>query len=152
MATDARNVWLGSFDQEQALRDLATHVKVQDGRVGVSELTTRLGRFADVTVDGSYAFAGDLDYRGTLLLTETQTAEIFARGPMAELATLLGSRQPARLRLPISAGGTRTDPKVKIELDGVVDELQKLVVKEQGQKLEDEAKQKVGDLLKKWKK
>ena len=41
---------------------------------------------------------------------------------------------------------------MKIELDGVVDELQKLVVKEQGQKLEDEAKQKVGDLLKKWKK
>lgn len=141
----------GSFDQEQALRDLATHIKVEDGRVGLNDLTTRLGQFADVSLGGWYGFDGKLEYRGSLLLTEAQTSAVFNQsGAMAELAKLLGSQKPTRLELPMSVGGTRADPKVKIDIGAVLGDLQKAAVKEQGGKLEDEAKEKLGDLLKKW--
>jgi uncharacterized protein involved in outer membrane biogenesis len=141
----------GSFDQEQVLRDLATHIKVENGRVGLNDLTTRLGRVADVTVGGWYSFTGNLEYHGSLLLTEAQTNEIFARGAMLELANLLGSQRPARLELPMSVGGTRSDPKVKIDIGAVLGDLQEAALKEQGNKLEEEAKSKLGDLLKGWK-
>jgi len=141
----------GNLDQEQVLRDLATHVKVENGRVGLNALTTRLGHFADVTVDGWYAFSGELEYHGTLLLTAEQTNAIFDQGgAMAELNKLLGSQRPERLTLPVSVGGTRTDPKVKVDLGAVLGDLQKAALKEQGDKLEDEGKRKLGDLLKKW--
>ena len=141
----------GSFDKEQALRDLATHIKVANGRVGLEGLQTRLGTFADVSVGGWYAFNGELSYEGSLQLTKSETDRIFANGAMAEVARLLGTRRPERLTLPLSVGGTRSDPKVKVDVGTVLGDLQKAVVKEQGDKLQDEAKTKLGDLLKKWK-
>jgi hypothetical protein len=48
-------------------------------------------------------------------------------------------------------GGVRTDPKVQFDLGTVTADLQQRVVKEQGNKLEDEAKKKLNDMLKKWK-
>ncbi len=141
-----------NLNQEQALRDLATHISVENGRVGVSALKTRLGQFGDVTIDGYYGFNGDLSYNGTVLLTEAQTTQLFNGSSMLrELGRLLGSERPARLALPLSVGGTRVSPKVKLDLSSVTDDLQKRVVKEQGRKLEDEAKSKLGDLLKKFK-
>lgn len=136
---------------EQALRDLATHITVADGRVGVNELTTRLGNFGDLTVDGSYAFTGDLNYTGRLRLTKAQTDLLFAGGVLAELGKLLGQQRPERLELPLTVGGTRSDPKFKLDLGAVTSELQKKAVNEQGRRLEDEAKDKLNDLLNKWK-
>jgi uncharacterized protein involved in outer membrane biogenesis len=136
---------------EQALRDLATHITVADGRVGVNELTTRLGDLGDLTVDGSYGFNGDLDYSGRLRLTKAQTDLLFSGGVLAELGKLLGQQRPERLELPLTVGGTRSDPKFKLDLGAVTSELQKKAVNEQGRRLEDEAKDKLNDLLNKWK-
>lgn len=136
---------------EQALRDLATHINVENGRVGLDKLTTRIGRFGDLTVEGYYGFNGDLDYSGTILLTKAETDSLFSIGAMKELAKLLGTQRPERLALPLSVGGTRTDPKVKLDLGSVTSDLQQRVVKEQGAKLEDQAKSKLNDLIKKWK-
>ena len=141
-----------TLNHEQALRDLAAHISVENGRVGISAMKTRLGQFGDVTIDGYYGFNGDLDYRGTVLLTEAQTSQLFnGSSLLRELGKLLGSERPARLALPLSVGGTRLKPKVKLDLGAVTNDLQKLAVKEQGRRLEDEAKDKLGDLLKKWK-
>ncbi len=140
-----------TLDHEQALRDLATHITVENGRVGLNALTTRLGQFGDVTFDGYYGFNGDLSYNGTVLLTAQQTDELFRHGVLGELAKLLGAERPERLSLPLSVGGTRDDPKVKLDLSAVTDDLQKRAAREQGRKLEEEAKNKLGDLLKKWK-
>ncbi len=133
------------------MRDLATHITVENGRVGVNDLTTRLGQIGDVTVGGYYAFNGEVNYSGSLLLTKDQTDRLFSSGALAELGKLLGSKRPARLALPLSVGGTRSDPKVKLDLGSVAAELQQSLVKEQGKKLEDQAKTKLNDLIKKWK-
>ncbi len=141
-----------SLNQEQVLRDLTTRISVENGRVALSAFTTSMGQFGDVTVDGSYGFNGDLDYTGRILLTEAETSRLFAGGGLlGELGKLLGSQRPARLELPLSVGGTRAAPKMKLDMATVTNDLQKRVVKEQGRKLEDEAKSKLGDLLKKWK-
>ena len=140
-----------TLDHEQALKDLVTHISVENGRVGLTAMTTRLGQFGDVTFDGYYGFNGDLSYNGIILLTKSQTDELFSNGVMAELAKLLGSQRPERLELPLSVGGTREDPKVKLDLSAVTNDLQKRAASEQGRKLEEEAKDKLGDLLKKWK-
>lgn len=144
-----------SLAGEQTLRDLATHIKVEAGRVGLENLKTRLGDWGDLNFGGYYSFAGNLEYQGNLLLTAEATDRIFASGVMAELAKLLGSQRPARLDLPLTVGGTRSDPKIKLDLAGVTSELQKKAVQEQRGKLEAEAKDKLNDklnsLLKKWK-
>lgn len=139
-----------SIDQEQRLRDLATHISVSDGRVHLNALKTRLGQLGDVSLDGYYGFNGDLAYTGAVLLTEAQTDDLFSGGLLGELGNLLGGRRPKRLEIPLAVTGTRAKPQVKLELDAVAHDLQKLVVQEQGDKLEDDAKRKLGDLLKKW--
>lgn len=140
-----------SFDKEQSLRDLAAHIAVKDGKVGLQNLTTRLGNLGDVTFGGTMAFTGELDYAGQILLTEEQTTRLFTGGVLGELGKLLGAQRPQRLALPLSVGGLRTDPKVKLDLAAVTGDLQERAAKEQGKKLEDSAKGKLNDLLKKWK-
>lgn len=139
-----------TLDQEQALRDLATSIHVKDGKVGIKDLKTRLGQLGDVTFGGTYAFTGELDYRGQILLTEAATTRLFSTGVLAELGKLLGSQKPQRLALPLTVGGVRTDPQVQFDLARVTADLQDRVVKEQGNKLENEAKNKLNDLLKKF--
>ena len=141
-----------TLHQEQALKDLFTHITVKDGRVGLNNLTTNLGQFGDLTFGGSYGFTGDLDYSGNLRLTAAQTDQIFnSPGLLGELGKLLGSERPERLEFPLSVGGTRTDPKVKLDMGTVTADLQQRVVKAQGRKIEEDAKSKLNDLLKKWK-
>jgi len=137
--------------REQALKDLATHISVADGRVAVNELTTRLGEFGDLTVEGSYAFTGDLSYAGRIRLTKAQTDLLFSVGVLGELGKLLGNQRPERLELPLTVGGTRSDPKFNLDLGAVTSELQKRAIDEQGNRLEDEAKDKLNDLLNRWK-
>ena len=141
-----------TLNQEQRISDLFTHIKVIDGRVGLEDLNTRLGQFGDLSFGGYYAFNGDLDYQGKILLTEAQTSLIFnSGGLLGELNKLLGEKRPARLELPLMVGGTRSNPKVKLDFGSVVEDLQQLVVKEQGQRLEDEVKNQLNELLDKWK-
>lgn len=140
---------------EQTLRDLVTRIKVDQGRVGLDNLSMKLGEWGDLKFAGYYSFTGNLDYSGNLLLTPEQTDRLFARGVLAELAKLLGTNRPARLELPLTVGGTRSDPKIKLDLGTVTGDLQQKALAEQKGKLENEAKDKLNDklnsLLNKWK-
>lgn len=144
-----------TLGNEQTLRDLATRIKVDQGRVGLDNLSMKLGDWGDLKFSGFYSFTGNLDYNGGLKLTPEATDRLFASGVMAELAKLLGSSRPARLDLPLTVGGTRTDPKIKLDLGTVTSDLQKKAVEQQKNNLKEEAKDqlndKLGDLLKKWK-
>jgi len=48
-----------SFDKEQALKDVSTAIKVQDGKVMLDQMTSSLGNVGDVSMDGFYSFAGE---------------------------------------------------------------------------------------------
>jgi len=112
-----------SLDKEQALKDLTTLIKVENGRVGMDQFQTKLGSFGDLTLAGSYGFAGDLDYQGALLLTEDQTARLYATGGLVGSVANLFGDQAARLSLPISVNGTMDSPKMDIDYSELTDNL-----------------------------
>lgn len=140
-----------TLDPEQRLKDLATHILVSDGRVELDSLQTGLGQFGQLSLSGFYSFTGALDYQGQLNLTAEQTKALFSgNGALGALGKLLGDQRPTRLSLPLSVGGSRQQPKVKLGLGAVAEDLQKRALQQQGQKLEDKAKSKLDDLLRKW--
>jgi len=145
-----------SLATEQSLRDLASHISVSDGRIAVNALQTQLGQFGDLKVDGYYGFDGKLNYQGEVLLSAAQTSDWFSDGGLLSgLGDLMGSRRPQRLMLPLTVGGTRTQPKFNIDFALVTKDMQQRVIDEQGEKLTqslaDEAKKKLGGLFDKWK-
>lgn len=128
------------LDKEQTLKDLTTLLKVQDGRVGVDQFKTRLGQFGDLSLGGSYGFAGDLEYSGSLLLSKEQTAKLYASGGLAgSIAQLFGDKAE-RLRLPISVDGTMKKPRLNIDYTELTNNL-----KSQAQ---DDLKEELGNKLK----
>ena len=131
-----------NLDQEQILRDLATTIAVKDGRVKLDRLKTRLGTFGDLTLDGSYGFAGDMSYEGAILLTADTTKRLLAQS--GALGDLLGSSAPERLNLPLTVGGMIQSPKLKVDYGAVTEVLGKAVAEEAGDKLGDWLKKKLG--------
>ncbi|PID79764.1 hypothetical protein CSB20_09085 [bacterium DOLZORAL124_64_63] len=138
-----------NLDQEQALRDLRTHLVVQEGKIGLENMQARLSGLGDISLGGTLAFTGELDYQGQLLLSREATAKLFTGGVLGELGKLMDKARPERLALPLAVGGTRSAPRVKIDLGSVASELEKQAVKTQGRKLEDAARKGLENLLKK---
>jgi hypothetical protein len=104
-----------SFDKEQTLKDLTTLITVENGRVGLNQFKTRLGKWGDLSLDGSYGFTGDLQYKGAILLTKEQTAALYASGGLVgDVANLLGNKAE-RLNLPLSVEGTMTSPTMDVD-------------------------------------
>jgi uncharacterized protein involved in outer membrane biogenesis len=140
------------LDKEQALKDLVTHIKVDAGRVGLDQLTTRLGTLGDFTLNGFYGFDGKLDYTGMLRLSEAQTAKLFSSsGALGGLASLLGDKKPARVDLPVFVNGTREKPNMGIDFVPLTNQLQASVADEAKDKLKEEGEGALKDLLKKFK-
>jgi len=140
-----------SLNREQDLRDLRAHVAVEDGKIGLKDLQTRLGNLGEVSLGGTLSFTGEVDFQGQVLLTQEATAGLFSGAVLGSLGKLLGPAKPERLALPLAIGGTRSDPRLNFDLGAVADELQDQMVKSQGEKLEDTARKTLDDLLKKWK-
>jgi hypothetical protein len=105
-----------NLNQEQGLRDLATAVKVENGRVKLDRFKSRLGDLGDLVLDGSYGFTGDLDYTGTLLLTEKQSRALLTRGGLTgQLAEALVTESGGRLSLPLTLAGTMAKPRLQVD-------------------------------------
>lgn len=108
-----------SFAQNQALRTLAAHVVVRDGRVGLDTLAVRLGDLGELVFGGGYAFTGELDAAGGLLLSEDLSRKLRnPGGVVGRVSGLLGgggNAPVARLVVPLRVGGTLTQPAVELD-------------------------------------
>lgn len=104
-----------SFDQEQSLRNLASKVRVEDGRVKADNLTTRIDQFGDVTLGGWYSFDGGIDYQGKITLNEAATKKAFS-GLGKTLSGLIGGSSVDRLTLPFNMSGTTDKPDFGLDL------------------------------------
>lgn len=135
------------FDREQTLKDLTTLIKVEDGRVGLDQFKTKLGSFGDLNLGGSYGFAGDLEYQGSILLTKDQTARLYASGGLVgSVVSKLGA-DAERLNLPISVGGTMTSPKMNIDYSELTSNLQDQIQEEVTEGLVDEVENRLKGLF-----
>lgn len=117
-----------SFAENQTLRTLAAHVVVRDGRVGLDTLATRLGDLGELVFGGGYAFTGELDAAGGLLLSEDLSRKLRnPGGVVGRVAGLLGGGGAAapveRVVVPLRAGGTLTKPSVELDVAGALKEV-----------------------------
>ena len=104
---------------EEQLRDLAGVVKVAGERVLLERFASEIPGLGSLTLGGGYGFAGDLDFQGSLLLTQENSSKLLGGtgGLAGTLGNLLGKKdQPVqRLPLPVKIGGTWTKPDVVID-------------------------------------
>lgn len=150
-----------TLEQEQGLKNLTTAIRVESGRVILDGLKAGLGTLGDVTLSGSYGFAGDLQFGGSLLLTKDRTTKLLqSEGLVGKMAQLLGAGQTDRLALPLTVGGTLTKPSLKVDYSALTSAAAANAKGQADQKMQDErerlereAKEKLGgklkDLLKK---
>jgi len=112
-----------SFEREQPVKKLATNILVENGRVKLDKLTTSLGKTGDISIDVFYSFSGDLDYKGTILLSEDMTNKL--------LSSLgLNAKSVDRVRLPISIGGTTDHPKMDLDFAALTKDVGKNLIDE----------------------
>ncbi len=135
------------LDKEQNLKDLTTLIKVENGRVGLDQFKTKLGSFGDLSLGGSYSFAGDLDYKGSILLTKDQTARLYASGGLAGSVARMFGDKSERLSLPLTVGGTLTSPKMALDYTELTNNLKSQLEDQVKDDLKDEVSKKLKGLF-----
>ena len=135
------------LDKEQTLKDLTTLIKVENGRVGLDQFKTKLGSFGDLSLGGSYSFTGDLDYRGSILLSKDQTARLYASGGLAGSVARMFGDKSERLSLPLTVGGTLTSPQMGLDYTELTNNLKSQITDQVKDDLKDEVSNKLKELL-----
>jgi len=110
-----------TFEQEQTIRNFASRITVENGRVSTDELISRLGDIGDVKLNGSYGFDESLEYTGTLVLSQARSRK-------------LGLGDSERAELPFSIGGTQTSPKLEFDLAALVKQAGESAIKDAAKK------------------
>lgn len=129
----------GHLEPEQALRELATAIRVQDGRLILDDLRTSLGELGDLELGGAYGFDGELDYTGSLLLSDRHSRELLGGGLAGEVGRLLGGDDPERVTLPLRVDGTFAQPRFGLDYS--------VLGRRAAEGLADEAKEKLKGLF-----
>jgi len=135
------------LDKEQTLKDLTTLIKVENGRVGLDQFKTKLGSFGDLSLGGSYSFTGDLDYKGSILLSKDQTARLYASGGLAGSVARMFGDKSERLNLPLTVGGSLTSPKMGLDYTELTNNLKSQVTDQVTDDLKDEVSKKLKGLF-----
>lgn len=120
-----------NFSESQTLRDLVSNIKVADGKVRLDAFSTSLGEMGDVTVDGFYAFSGDLNYDGSILLSKEWSKSLLSKGGLlGGLSNIFSEKSTERIKLPLSIGGSVDKPSVKLDASSVLKEAKDNLIKE----------------------
>jgi hypothetical protein len=89
---------------------------VEDGKVFLDKLKAELGKIGEVSIDGYYGFNGNLDYSGTILLSESMSKDVASKlGLGSSIANLLTSGSTPRFAVPVKIGGTVDNPSFEID-------------------------------------
>ncbi|MDH4155676.1 MAG: AsmA family protein [candidate division Zixibacteria bacterium] len=125
-----------SFEKEQALRELMSNIEVRDGKVKLDKLNTSLGKVGDVDLNGYYSFSGQLDYEGSILLSQEWSQDLLSKGGLVGgLAGILSDKSVKRVKLPLSIGGTTDNPKVEIDYSSILESAKNDLIEEKGKDL-----------------
>lgn len=122
-----------SIDPEQTIRTLVSKVTVDNGRVRMDDVTSKLDKLGDITLGGSYGFDGGLQYTGSLLLSQALTEKL--TGKLGNLGGLLKPKAVERMALPLVVGGTVDKPSVKLDMSAITKSAGKNILEGVGDKL-----------------
>jgi len=126
-----------NFSGEESLRNLAGRVRVDDGNVLFDDMDVALSGLGDLALSGGYALTGGLDLNGTLTLTAENSRKLLGGALGGAVGNLLGGDgADQRLALPLSLGGTFSDPDVSLDVSAVAETAGENAVDELKGKLE----------------
>ncbi len=119
------------FDKEQEVRNMWTNIQVNDGKVKLDQLKTSFGKLGVISIDGYYSFSGELDYKGSLLLSKEWTKKLLSKGGLlGDLSGFLNDKSVDQIKLPLLIGGTVDKPKMNIDISAISKEAGKSIEKE----------------------
>ena len=125
-----------SFEKEQVLKELMSKIEVRDGKVKLDKLNTSLGKVGDVDLSGFYSFNGQLDYEGSILLSQEWSQDLLSKGGLVGgLAGILSDKSVKRVKLPLLIGGTTDKPKVEVDYSSILESAKKDLIEEKGKGL-----------------
>ncbi len=141
MKSLAENLGNG-FEKEQYLKNARSKITVNDGKVMLDTMTTKLGNMGDLLLNGHYSFKNDVAYNGVLILSKEASEKLRSnKGFLKAISGILTDKENDRVSLPLMVTGTIEKPVFKIDyssltnaakedlLDGVGDKLKDLFKK-----------------------
>jgi len=125
------------------LKDLKTKLSFENGLVSVKPFTINYKDIA-INIDGGHTFDKKLNYKATM-----EVPAKYLGGEVNKLLSQLGEDDLDNLTIPVVAniGGNYTSPNVSTDLSSGVKSLTNRLIEIQKQKLLDEGKDKVKDLI-----
>ncbi|MCK4633116.1 MAG: hypothetical protein KAT79_07565, partial [candidate division Zixibacteria bacterium] len=125
-----------TFQKEQPLSNASTNITVKDGRVRMDEINTSLGQVGDVSLSGYYSFNDEINYNGTILLSEEWSEKLQSKGGVVGgLAGLLSGKSEGRVKLPLTIDGTITSPKVNLDFSAMAKDAGETLLKDKAEGL-----------------
>jgi uncharacterized protein involved in outer membrane biogenesis len=132
-----------TFEREQPLKSFSTNIIVEDGKVRLDKLKTKVGKMGDLELDGYYSMTGDLEYKGSILLSKEWTSQLLSQGGLlGGLAGLFTDKSVERIKLPLVIGGTIDKPTAKIDFSALTQGAQNNLTKDAGNFLKNLLKKK----------
>ena len=128
------------------LKDVTANLNFEDGKIKIKPFNFNIKNDINVSASGGHAFDGTMDY----VLSTSIPAKYLGSEASGLLASLSAQEQEnLRVPLPISLGGTSTNPKVGLDLKSAVSGLTKQIVATQKDKAKEKVKAKVTEQVNK---
>ena len=122
------------------LNDLSTSLEFKDGKMEVQPFDFQLSKDIKVTASGSHAFDAGVDYN----LNMDVPAKYMGSSASSMLSKLSAQEQSSmKVPVPITIGGSLTQPKVGIDMKSGITSLTNQIVSNQKQELKQKATSKV---------
>jgi len=119
------------------LKDITANLNFEDGKIKIKPFNFNIKDDINVTASGGHAFDGGMDY----VLSTSIPAKYLGNSASGLLASLSAQEQEnMRVPLPISLGGTPTNPKVGLDLKSAITGLTKQIVATQQNKAKQQVK------------
>ncbi len=126
------------FHKEQRLKNLKTKIIIEDGKVKLDNLTSRLGSLGDFTLGGYYSFDNQIAYNGSIILSKENTEKLQSKkGVLGLLGGLVNEKGSDRIKFPLIVSGTIEQPKIKIDYSSLTKNVKENILDEAGNKLKD---------------
>jgi len=114
------------------LKDLTANLNFEDGQLKVAPFNFKINNDINVFASGGHAFDGGLNYN----LNMNIPAKYLGKSTGALIASLSAQEQSTMLvPLPITLGGTLTDPKVGLDLKSAISNLSQQIIATQKERV-----------------
>jgi len=131
--------YLGNgFEKEQYLKNARSKITVNNGRVMLDTMATKLGNMGDLILDGYYSFDNNVAYNGLLKLSKESSQKLRSnKGLLGAISGILTDHDNDRISLPLIVTGSIDQPDLKVDYSSLSKEVKKELLDGVGDKFKD---------------